>query len=212
MPVENVRLTQLKTRLAQLGGITARAAQQGAHAGQRGFYRVRQFTRGLRAHVTAADMAQVAHWLPAAALPLFTAMPLDAQRHSLNVLHTLASGDKINADLAAAALLHDCGKVAAAEGGMPLGLWQRGPVVILDRVVPRLTYRWETNTPTQGWRYLLFVQHHHPEIGARWAAAAGCSELTCWLIAHHEIPPEQLVAPQIALELLAALEDADALN
>ncbi len=184
---------------------------RGAHAVQRGGYRLRQFARGLRARVKPAEIAQVARWLPEAAVPLFTAMPVDAQRHSLNVLHTLAKGDAVNADLAAAALLHDCGKVVAARGGQ-LGLWQRGPLVLMDRFAPRLITRWQAEVPAQGWRYMLYVQHNHPAIGARWAAEAGCSALTCWLIANHQTPPERLAASPEALALLAALEDADALN
>ena len=200
-------------RLTRWVGRAASQAGRGVRVVRRWVYRVQQFARGLRAKVKPGEVEKAATWLPPAALPLFSAMPVDAQRHSLNVLYTLsAAGGKIHPDLAAAALLHDCGKVAAAQGGVALGLWQRGPLVIVDHFAPRLTARWETADPRRGWRYLLYVQHNHPAIGARWAAAAGCSELTCWLIANHQTPPEALTAPLEALALLAALEDADALN
>ena len=63
-------------------------------------------------------------WLPERAQPLFVAMPLDARRHSLNVLATLLAAGYDDPDLCAAALLHDMGKIAAQEAGVghqPLG-------------------------------------------------------------------------------------------
>lgn len=199
-------------RLGKFVGRAAAKAGDGVHVARRSAYRVQQFARGLRARIRPEEIEMVAAWLPATALPLFIAMPVDAQRHSLNVFYTLNAGGSISRDLAAAALLHDCGKVAALLGGIQLGLWQRGPLVLLDHFMPRVTARWEAKDPDRGWRYLLYVQHKHPAIGARWAAAAGCSELTCWLIANHQTRPEQLTAPPEALALLAALEDADELN
>jgi hypothetical protein len=193
-------------------GKAAANAGSGAQAARRSAYRVGQFARGLAAKIKPGELEHAASYLPPAALPLFTAMPVDAQRHSLDVLYTLTAGGPISPDLAAAALLHDCGKVASAQGGIRLGLWQRGPLVLLDHFAPAMTARWEVADPHRGWRYLLYVQHNHPAIGAHWAAAAGCSELTCWLIAHHQTPPEQLSGKMEDLALLAALEDADELN
>ena len=182
-------------------------------------YRVSQFWRGLRATVTPADQRRVAAVLPAAAIPLFAQMPVDAQRHSLNVLDSLgAAGNQ--PDLAVAALLHDCGKVAAAQGGMALGLWLRGPLVLLEMLLPQLTARWAMVSPLtrggdadakplQGWRYALYVQREHPAIGAAWAAEAGCSPLSCWLIAQHQTPLDQIVGSDEARTLLIALQRAD---
>jgi hypothetical protein len=46
-----------------------------------------------------------------------------------------------------------------------------------------------------------------------WAAEAGCSALSCWLIAHHQSPVESIdemaVGGGEARTLLAALQDAD---
>lgn len=174
-------------------------------------YRVRQFWRGLRATVTPADQQRVARALPPAASPLFTQMPVDAQRHSLNVLDSLGDAGK-QPDLAVAALLHDCGKVA-------LGLWLRGPLVLLEMFLPQLTARWAMSPPLtgiaggakllQGWRYALYVQREHPAIGATWAAEAGCSPLSCWLIAHHQTPFAETVGSDEARKLLMALQRAD---
>jgi hypothetical protein len=195
------------------------------------FYRVGQFWRGLRARITPEDQRRVVSILPSAAVPLFTKMPIDAQRHSLNVLGSLEAAGQHHPDLAIAALLHDCGKVAAAQGGVALGLWLRGPLVLLDRFWPGLTARWASPTSVpgslsnsgpeapklnapklnvvQGWRYALYVQREHPAIGAAWAAEAGCSTLSCWLIAEHQTPLNEAQGSDDERGLLMALQQAD---
>jgi hypothetical protein len=180
-------------------------------------YRLGQFFGGLAAQVTPAERELAARVLPAQAFPLFAAMPADAQRHSLNVLHTLWAAGQRDPDLAAAALLHDAGKVAAAQGGVALGLWLRGPLVVGDKLAPGLLRRLAQNDPARGWRYALYVHLEHPAIGAAWAAAAGCSPLTCWLIACHQEPVTAATVPAgvtdpAATALLAALQRADGRN
>ena len=149
-------------------------------------YRVRQFWRGLNAQVDDEELRQVASILPPAAMSLFRSMPLDAQRHSLNVLAMLEASSDIPHDLAVAALLHDAGKTAAKNAGAQLNLWMRGPMVILERFAPALTMRLASNEPTDGWRYLFYVHVEHPRLGAQLAAEAGCSQLACWLIEQHQ--------------------------
>jgi hypothetical protein len=175
-------------------------------------YRVGQFWRGLWARVAPQEQAVAAQFLTPAASALFRAMPRDAQRHSLNVLYGVQAAGYDQPDLAAAALLHDVGKDAARAGGVKLGLWLRGPLVLLDHFAPHLTVRWASDDPDQSWRYLLYVQREHPLIGAAWAARAGCSELCCWLIAHHQTPPATLNAPGEWREWLAALQAVDDRN
>ncbi|MCC6457418.1 MAG: hypothetical protein IT328_20855 [Caldilineaceae bacterium] len=172
-------------------------------------YRLGQFWRGLRATVTPEERQQVARVLPIAALPLFMEMPLDAQRHSLDVLERLWAAGRHHPDLAVAALLHDCGKVAAAQGGVQIGLWLRGPLVLAAALVPRMAHSWASPDPAHGWRYALYVQREHPAIGAAWAARAGCSPLSCWLIAQHQTPLPLVAGDDEARGLLAALQDAD---
>jgi hypothetical protein len=175
----------------------------------------------LWAKITPAERQRVALVLPPAALPLFTQMPVDAQRHSLNVLESLWQAGHRHSDLAVAALLHDCGKVAAAQGGVALQLWLRGPLVLLNAFFPRLVARWATANPAKGWRYALYVHREHPAIGAAWAANAGCSPFSCWLITLHETPARAIesefegvaaslgVGGDEARKLLAALQAAD---
>lgn len=155
----------------------------------------------------------MAKTLPAAAIPLFTHMPVDAQRHSLNVWANVQAAGETHPDLAVAALLHDCGKVAAAHGGVVLGLWLRGPLVLLEALLPQMAARWASPDPAQRWRYALYVQREHPAIGAAWASKAGCSALSCWLIAHHQTPVATLAGragvSDEARRLLAVLQQAD---
>ena len=179
-------------------------------------YRVGQFWHGLRAQVGPEEMGQVARALPPAALPLFAQMPVDAQRHSLNVLGSVQAAGFAQPDLAVAALLHDCGKVAAAQSGVVLGLWLRGPLVVADALLPRLVGRWASTNPAHGWRYALYVQAEHAAIGAAWAREAGCSALSCWLIANHQTPLSVLAqraeGSEEAWQLLRALQQADDRN
>lgn len=176
-------------------------------------YRIRQFWQGLRATVEPDDLVRVEGLLPPAAFPLFTQMPRDAQRHSLNVLDGVQAAVGDDADLAVAALLHDCGKVAAAQGGVALGLWLRGPLVVVDALLPRLMGRWASANPAHGWRYALYVQRAHAAIGAAWAREAGCSALSCWLIANHQTPlsvlEQRAEGSEEAWRLLRALQQAD---
>ncbi|MBW7883450.1 MAG: HD domain-containing protein [Caldilineaceae bacterium] len=173
-------------------------------------YRIGQFLRGLTAAISAEEQQLVAGTLPPGALALFLRMPKDAQRHSLNVLHTLQATGEVPADLAVAALLHDVGKVAATDAGAYLGLWLRGPTVLLEAVWPGLLARLADPTPSSQPGYALYVQIHHPAIGAAWAKAAGCSELACWLIEHHQDSHQPGSGTREAL--LARLRAADGAN
>jgi len=177
-------------------------------------YRVKQFFGGLRARVTDVEVAEAMRFLPPGGMTLFLQLPIDAQRHSLNVLQTLrsdrATGDNLSSDLAAAALLHDCGKMAA-QGR--ISLWTRGPLVLLEAFAPQVVARLARPEPVGGWRHTLWVQQEHAAIGAEWARQVGCSEMTCWLIAHHQdrVPPAR-ADEEHRVRLLRHLQHADSRN
>lgn len=173
-------------------------------------YRVGQFFGGLLAGAQEIDEAPAMAVLSPAALTLFRRMPRDAQRHSLGVLQTLTAEAPVPTDLAVAALLHDVGKVAARDAGAYLGLWLRGPMVLTEAVAPNLLVRLADALPSSSLRYALYVQLHHPEIGAAWAQAAGASVVACWLIAEHQNKVERAETPEAAL--LARLQAADDQN
>jgi hypothetical protein len=152
-------------------------------------YRVGQFLSGWQAAVPAQDYAlveQVLSPIGPPAMELFARLPIDAQAHSLRVLKALLADASTPPDLAVAALLHDVGKVAASDAGVYLGLWLRGPLVLLEAWRPDLLARMSSPQPSAGLRYAFHVHSRHPQIGAEWAQRAGCSLLVCWLIAHHQ--------------------------
>lgn len=149
-------------------------------------YRVGQFLHGWRAQVSAADRCLTGQVLSPDALALFERMPVDAQAHSVRVLKALLAGGETPPDLCSAALLHDVGKVAATDAGAYLGLWVRGPLVVLEAVRPQWVRRWACAEPSHSLRYALYVHIEHPRIGAAWAQQAGCNALVCWLIEHHQ--------------------------
>lgn len=184
---------------------------------QRARYRVGQFLRGWHATLSAADRRLIAEELPAAAAALFARMPADAQAHSLRVARTLQQSGATPHDLTVAALLHDVGKVAASDAGAYLGLWMRGPVVLMEAFTPSLLQRLAAPQPSASPRYAIYVQLMHPQIGAAWARAAGCSEIACWLIEHHQdkLPAntgDNPAADADAPALLARLQWADGRN
>ena len=128
-------------------------------------------------------------------------------------------------DLAAAALLHDVGKIAAQEAGVSINLWMRGPLVMTEAFAPDFLRAQARRERNAGWRYAIHVQLEHPAIGADRARDVGCSKLTCWLIAHHqdsleagptsdrdESTPERQQTDEYRQQLLAALQWADGLN
>ncbi|HAJ35763.1 MAG TPA: hypothetical protein DCL15_08730 [Chloroflexi bacterium] len=175
-------------------------------------YRLSQFGTGLLAGVQEVDETPAVTLLSADALALFRRMPRDARRHSLRVLQTMEAAAPVPAELAVAALLHDVGKVAAREAGAYLGLWLRGPMVLAEAIAPKLLTQLATAQPSRSLRYAIYVQLHHPEIGAAWARAVGASDLTCWLIAEHQNKARRADTPEADTPeavLLARLQAAD---
>jgi hypothetical protein len=153
---------------------------------RRAVYRVRQFVNAIGAYIrpmTAGERAEARAWLPEGAWPLFDAMPRNDQRHSLNVLHTLAGAGHDDPALMQAALLHDAAKSA---GGVTL--FHRVAAVLLKVVRPDWTARMaQSEAPACGsLRYPFWAHANHPQLGAQMAAAAGCDPLAVTLIRRHQ--------------------------
>jgi putative nucleotidyltransferase with HDIG domain len=136
---------------------------------------------------------------------LFLTMPYYDQQHALKVLATLRRQGYENADLMAAALLHDVGK-SVRQGGRPR-LWHRVATVLGNAFWPDLLERLSQEDPGGGWRQPFYIQKHHAALGAQLAQDVGCSPVTVGLIRHHEEPGSQTHD-----RWLAALQAADSMN
>jgi hypothetical protein len=168
-------------------------------------YRVQQFCRAIGARLRPEDAGAAAgRYLSADALALFEAMPRNDRQHALSVMYALQGSGYTDADLMAAALLHDSGKTV--HQNRPLRLWHRVAVVLLRASWPSLLDRMAQDRPGS-WQQPFYVQQRHAAIGAELAGRAGCSPSTVALILHHEDPSEQVEDP-----LLAALQAADNAN
>jgi hypothetical protein len=164
--------------------------------------RLRQFFAALTARVSQIDLAEADAHLPPGARAMFRRMPRDGQAHALRVLRDLKRAGHDHPSLLAAALLHDAGKSAARV--TPLA---RSFFVMIQRLAPS----WLDRLSTAGWRAPLAALRDHARVGAAWARAAGCDELTVSLIARHE---DRLDGAKDSQEdrLLRALQAADDRN
>jgi hypothetical protein len=174
-------------------------------------YRLRQFWRGITARITPEEMGIAAALLPRKSLARFCEMPADAQRHSFNVLYTLSQEGWHDPDLSVAALLHDVGKLASQQSLCKLTPWRRSQLVLLEAFYPGNLVSIASPDPNAGMRYLIYVHLRHGQIGAEWARMDGCSDTTCWLVAHHQ---EKRQPPFLSHneQMLAMLQWADNRN
>jgi hypothetical protein len=158
-------------------------------------YRVRQFRDHLCARVSAEERAAAHAVLPPRALDVFDAMPVADQRHALDVVDRLRASGQTDADLLAAALLHDAGK------GRRIRLWHRVVTVLVEAVAPsRLE---DIGSPDPGsWRHPFYIQRHHEALSAQAALDAGCSRRVAAFIGGTAEPQDA--------QLAAALQAADA--
>lgn len=145
-------------------------------------YRVWQFWRSLASRPLAdADRAILAAHLPPEGRALFGTMSRNDQRHSLTVYAALRERGCDDADLLAAALLHDSGK-----GGGRVRLWVRPPFVLLRAFAPG-ALRWLARDDAAWWRRPFYYAWRHADVGADLAAAAGLSERAVLLIRTHHL-------------------------
>ena len=173
--------------------------------------RVRQFFRALFAAMGEEDHAFVQGTLPTDALPLFYAMHVSDQVHALRTARTAlalaedAVGRAVDRDLLLrAALLHDVGR---RKGD--LNIWGKVFAVLAMKFAPRCAALLMQAGREQFYYPLgrmLYISHHHAEIGAEKLRKIGLLAEAA-IVARHHLP----AAPDDAAEL-AFLRMADARN
>jgi hypothetical protein len=168
-------------------------------------YRVRQFVDALLARVSLEDLREADEILPPGAQELFRQMGVPDQRHALNVLRTLRRAGRTEPALLVAALLHDVAKSAAR-----IYSWHRAVIVLTKRFAPNVL-AWLGSGEPRGWRRPFVIHRQHAEIGAQWAAQAGCSTLTVSLIRRHQVSLDHTPLDEEEY-LLVALQRADGTN
>jgi hypothetical protein len=131
-------------------------------------HRVGQFVAHVTARVRPEEAALARRILPIAAWSLFESMPVADRRHAIDVADRLLAAGHDDADLLAAALLHDAAK------GHRMRLWHRVGGVLLEAFAPRLLRRLARNEP-HSWRYAFHLYLHHTPMSAEAAVAAGCT-------------------------------------
>jgi hypothetical protein len=155
--------------------------EQGTVAAAR--YRIYQFWRSVAVRrLDDEDRAILAATLPPGGRALFASMSRNDQRHSLTVYRALRERGCDDADMLAAALLHDSGK-----GGGRVRLWVRPPFVLLRAFAPGLL-RSLARDDAAWWRRPFYYAWRHADVGADLAAAAGLSERAVLLIRTHHLP------------------------
>jgi hypothetical protein len=175
-------------------------------------YRLRQGLKALLAFRETPDLGLAARYLSLPQLALFRRMPHLEQIHALDVLRRILAAPlppdadaRALDDLAAAALLHDCGKSLHR-----VRVWQKTLPVLVKAASPDLFETLSGRDPNHHLWRAFAVKAHHPEWGAQMAAHAGTSPRALWLISHHQDDPAQHTdhADHALLLALQAADDA----
>jgi len=170
-------------------------------------YRFRQGLRALFAFAHPVDAHETSAWLSPEERTLFNRLQRGEQIHCLNVLGALlAQPEPPPRALAAAALLHDVGKIR-----YPLRLWQKTLVVLTRTFSPALYHRLAAGDPDHRLARPFVVYAQHPAWSAEYAAAAGSDDDTVWLCAHHADSADQWRDHRL-YPLLMRLQQADDSN
>ena len=147
-------------------------------------HRVGQFWRHASARVTPEERATAEMVLGPGLAPLFLQLPVNDQRHALDVLDTVIRLDgQPSTLLQQAALLHDVGK-----GGARFSVVDRSLTVLLEAVAPRIL-------PAFARRFATY--RDHARIGAEKLHALGAHELAAVVAEHHATNPSSDVTRRL---------------
>jgi putative nucleotidyltransferase with HDIG domain len=152
--------------------------------------RVGQFWRHASARVTAEERASAERVLGPLA-PFFLGLPVNDQRHGLDVLATVTRFEPQPSPLLQqAALLHDLGKAEAH-----FSVIERSLTVFLQAVSPRILRAMVRSRPAFARRYRIYADH--AQIGAERLRAAGAADLAAIVAEHHATHPESEVTRRL---------------
>lgn len=152
--------------------------------------RVGQFWRHASARVTEQDLARAEQVLGPLA-PFFRELPVNDQRHGLDVLETVMSHEHQPAELLLqAALLHDIGKREAH-----FSVIERSLTVFLRAVSPGTLNKLQRSRPAFALRYGIYSDH--ARIGAERLRLAGASDLASIVAEHHAKDPQSEVTRRL---------------
>lgn len=161
-------------------------------------HRVGQFWRHASARVSVEEAANADRILGPALAPLFHSLPINDQRHGLDVLETVTRlDDHPDRLLLQAALLHDVGKAGAG-----FSVVDRSLIVFLRAVSPRLLDVLLRARPEMARRYRVYTDH--ARIGAERVQTNGASQLAAIIAEHHD--------PEPASDVTRHLQRADRRN
>jgi hypothetical protein len=161
-------------------------------------HRVGQFWRHASAQVSPVETANAERILGPDLAALFFRLPVNDQRHGLDVLGTVTQLEPEPGQLLQqAALLHDVGK-----SGAEFSVMDRSLTVFLAALAPRLLEALLKARPAFARRYAVYADH--ARIGADRLRAVGATELAGIVAEHH--------AAQPASEVTRGLQRADKRN
>jgi HD domain len=144
--------------------------------------RVGQFWRHASARVTPEERARADRLLGPLA-PLFSELPVNDQRHGLDVLDTVTRLEgQPGPLLQQAALLHDLGKA-----GAHFSVVDRSLAVFLTAASPPVLNALLRSRPAFARRYRIYADH--ARIGAERLRAAGAADLAAIVAEHHAVEP-----------------------
>jgi len=154
-------------------------------------HRVGQFWRHASARVSEQERIAAERLLGPALWPLFAQLPVNDQRHGLDVLETVrrleGQPDRL---LQQAALLHDAGKAGAR-----FSVLERSLTVFLRATSPRLLQVVLRAQPGFARRHDIYIDH--ARIGAERLRAAGANELAAVVAEHHASDPTSEVTRRL---------------
>jgi putative nucleotidyltransferase with HDIG domain len=153
-------------------------------------HRVGQFWRHASARVTSEEKAIAERVLGPLAI-LFFELPVNDQRHGLDVLETVTHFEGQPSQLLQqAALLHDLGKSEAH-----FSVIERSLTVLLRAVSPEALKALLRSRPALARRYGIYADH--ARIGAERLRGAGAAELSAIVAEHHAKAPQSDVTRRL---------------